>query len=651
MTCIGRGNHAPTPSVLGRGNHAPTPSVLPFPMPSIWQLIWQLIRYAQRLYWVDTLLWLFILGLPAVPGVLIREFFDSLTDQSRLDWSPWIWIGLLLAIGLARVVAIFTGRITKTQHRFLISGLVRHNLLVELLKRPGAELATAGAKGQNTSPGEILSYFRDDAYQIEDTVVGTNEIFAAGVFAVGSVLLLLSVNPTMTLVVFLPLCAIATLAHGAEHRLKRYRHASRQATQQVTGLIGEMFTAVQAVKVAGAEPPILEELQRRCDRRRHLIVRDQVFSAILNSGFENIVSLGTGLILLLASQSLGAQGNLTVGDFALFVYYLSFVTYFLAFFGGFLATTKQSEVSFERMSGLIGAGEANPHDTVDPHPLTHPHPLYLKPIVGPQPPLPSPSSSPVAEPLQELRVEGLTYHYPNSTHGITEVSFTLQRGQLVVITGRIGAGKTTLLRVLLGLLPKQSGSIFWNGQEIEDPANGLVPPRAAYTPQIPQLFSTSLRDNLLLGLDAAAVSHLEHAISTAVFDQDLATMPDGLNTLIGTRGVRLSGGQKQRAAAARMLLRQPELLVFDDLSSALDVETEQRLWQRLFGPWQPEDIDHHAGAEADTGDKTPFTPHPPPTRLRPPFSPPTCLVVSHRPAVLQRADQVITLEAGRVKSG
>jgi len=180
-------------------------------MPSIHQLLWQMIRYAQPLYWVDTLLWLFILGLPAVPRLLIREFFDSLTDQSRLSESPWVWIGLFLAVGLARVVAIFVGRITKTQHRFLMSGLVRHNLLFELLKRPGAELAAGGADGQNASPGEILSYFRDDAFQIEDTVVGTNEIFAAGVFAVGSVALLLSVNPTMTLLVFLPLCAIAAL--------------------------------------------------------------------------------------------------------------------------------------------------------------------------------------------------------------------------------------------------------------------------------------------------------------------------------------------------------------------------------------------------------------------------------------------------------
>ncbi|MEM9503169.1 MAG: ABC transporter ATP-binding protein [Cyanobacteria bacterium P01_E01_bin.43] len=636
-------------------------------MPSIWQLLWQMIRYAQRLYWVDTLLWLGIIGLPIVPGVLIREFFNSLSDRSISQASHWIWIGLLLAVGLARVVVIFTGRITKTQHRFLMSGLIRHNLLHELLQRPGAELA-AGARGETTSPGAILSFFRDDAFQIENTVVGTNEIFAEAVFAVISVGLLLSVNAQMTLLVFLPLCAIATLAHQAAHRLKRYRRASRQATQQVTGLIGEMLTAVQAVKVAGAEAQMLDELRGRCDRRRQKMVRDQVFSALLDSGFENIVSLGTGLILLVIAQSVNTQTTFTVGDFALFIYYLTFVTYFLGFLGSFVATTKQSEVSFERMAGLVGewesesAGNPNPpthpptysstvrlastmssaessaHAEAHPpiHPLTYPHPLHLKPVLGTQLPLPPLPPLVRAEPLQTLRVDSLTYHYPGSRNGITDISLTLQRGSLTVITGPVGAGKTTLLRVLLGLLPKQAGRLYWNDQEIAEPGNFLVPPQAAYTPQIPQLFSTSLRDNLLLGIDVETPEKLQEAIATAVFEQDIAAMPDGLETLVGTRGFRLSGGQKQRAAAARMLLRQPELLVFDDLSSALDVETEHRLWQRLFDmrredpPIRPDAAIIHS----------PISPSP---------HSPTCLVVSHRPAVLARADQVILLEAGKMK--
>ena len=337
--------------------------------------LWPLIRYAQRLYCLDTLLWLGITGFLILPGLLIQQFFNSLTQPANF---PWLWIALLLAAGLARVVAIFLGRITKTQHRFLMSGLVRHNLLQGLLNRPGAVLS-----GQPASPGELLSYFRDDAAQIEEAVVLTNEIFAAAVFALASLVLLLRVSPALTLLVFLPLCAIALLIHRAEHCLKRYRRASRQATQQVTGLLGELFTAVQAIKVAGAEASILQELRERCDRRRQHTIRDQVFIALLGAGFEYIVSLGTGLLLLVAAQNLG--DSLTVGDFALFVYYLSFITNFLGFLGSFLAEIQQSQVSFERMAEVLSPAPPLPHSST---PLTQHHPLHLKPILGPEPPLP-----------------------------------------------------------------------------------------------------------------------------------------------------------------------------------------------------------------------------------------------------------------------
>jgi ATP-binding cassette subfamily B protein len=209
-------------------------------------------------------------------------------------------------------------------------------------------------------------------------------------------------------------------------------------------------------------------------------------------------------------------------------------------------------------------------------------------------------------------VEGLTYRHPGAACGIEGVSLTLRRGTFTVVTGRVGAGKTTLLRTLLGLLEKQAGAITWNGRAVDDPAAFFTPPRSAYTPQVPRLFSESLRDNILLGYPAPTGA-LEDALRLAVLSDDLAAFERGLDTPVGPKGVRLSGGQVQRAAAARMLVRRPELLVFDDLSSALDVETEQTLWTRIF---------EHTDA--------------------------TVLAVSHRRPALRRADQIIVLEEGRV---
>jgi ATP-binding cassette subfamily B protein len=166
--------------------------------------------------------------------------------------------------------------------------------------------------------------------------------------------------------------------------------------------------------------------------------------------------------------------------------------------------------------------------------------------------------------------------------------------------------------VLLGLLPRDGGQIYWDNDQVEDAGAFFVPPRCAYISQIPWLFSGTLRENILLGLKENS-NVLTEAIRLAVFEQDLAQMPNGLETVIGPKGIRLSGGQMQRAAAARMFVRQPDLLVMDDLSSALDVETEEQLWKRL-------------GKMRDT----------------------TCLVVSHRRAAYRQADKIIVLKDGKV---
>lgn len=600
--------------------------------PPVWHLLWRMIRYTFGLYLLDTILWMFIMGLPIVPGLIIREFFNTLTsegsNQSISLQSPMVWVVLIFAVGIARIVAIFTGRITKTQHRFTMSSLLRRNLLKQLFQRPGAEALTGN--GQTISPGELISFFRDDAAQVEDNVVGTNEILGAGVFALVSLIVLLTVNVRLTLLVFLPLVAIALVIQQAETRIKRYRFASRQATQQVTGLIGEMFAAVQAIQVTGAETTVLRHLHHLSDQRRQCMVQDQVFTSVLHSSLENLVSLGTGLILLVAAQSgMGGDRLLSVGDFALFIYYLAFVTDFLWFLGGFLALTKQTEVSFERMETLIRASEkVEKREQGKANKLVEFAPLYLPDLRGQTTELPAIAQPQRHESLEELRAVNLTYRYPGSDRGITDINLTLKRGSLTVITGRVGSGKTTLLRVLLGLLPKQSGEIYWNKSRIDYPDQFFVPARSAYTPQVPQLFSNTLQENLLLGLQVDE-GQVREAIALSVLNHDLAAMPEGLNTLIGSKGMRLSGGQQQRTAAARMLIRQPELLVFDDLSSALDLETERNLWSSLFAL------------------KYPFNPSTHPL-IRPYTA--TYLVVSHRPFVLRQADHIIVLNEGMIEA-
>lgn len=550
------------------------------------------VRYVPWRYLVNVFLWSTIWLMPVIPALITREFFDSLELETGVNAVAFI-VGIL-AYGLGRMAVMFLAMHNEVHLEFRVSSLLRRNMIGRIYEMPAAQ-AVQG------SPGEMISRFREDVDHVQETLSWTVDMVGASIFGVVAMWILADIDGGLTFAVFAPLIVMVIVAERFGGRIKRYREEAQTATGRITEAVGEMFGAVQSVKVAGAETSMVNNLRGLNDRRRKAMVRDKVLTAGLESVFWNTVSIGTGLILLVGAASLAADNGLTIGEFALFVYFLGFVTDAGYFVGIFIARFKQAGVSYTRMIKLLRGGS--------PMRLVQGVELDLTGEV------PSIAVAPrtASDRLERLEVRGLGYRYPGSDNGIEDIDLDLVRGSFTVVTGRIGAGKTTLLRALLGLVRADSGEILWNGRSVGDPATWMVPPHAAYTPQVPSLFSMSLRDNLRLGRDDSD-DEIRAAIRSAALERDLVDMPDGLDTMVGPRGMRLSGGQVQRTAAARMLLRRPELLVFDDLSSALDVETEQTLWSRL--------LEEHSGA--------------------------TALVVSHRRPALQRADQVIVMEEGRI---
>jgi len=559
-----------------------------------YRFLWEMIRYRPGLYTVNAILWTGIHLAPLLPGLIIQRFFNVFEDGSSPSSVVWMLIALLVATAIARSAIFFLGILVDQLHRFTMSALLRRNILAAVLEQPGA----AALK---QSPGDALSRLREDANYAEDSISWTLDVIGMGSFAIISISILLHISTRITLFVFLPLVGVIAASQFAASRLYSLRKASREATGKVTSAISEMFDAVQAIKVAGAEKHVIAHYSSLGDLRRSAMLMDRLMTQMLDSVSASAVNLGTAAILLLsASPVQGAQ--LPLGDFALFVYYLGFVTDFTQFFGRFLAQYRQTGVSFERMTDMV---QGQPAQRIVAH-----IPLDLKTPT----PLPLPDPEVASDPLARLEARGLSFHYPSSGRGLTDINLSIERGSFTVVTGRIASGKTTFLRVLLGLLPRQAGEIQWNGAPVNDSACFFIPPRSAYIAQVPWLFSGTLRENILLGLQESPERLLE-AIRLAVFEQDLEQMPNGLETVIGPKGVRLSGGQVQRAAAARMFVRRPDLLVMDDLSSALDVETEELLWKRL-------------SEIRDT----------------------TCLIVSHRRAAYRRADQILVLKDGSLEA-
>ena len=554
----------------------------------------RLIRYRPGLF-LSTILFRGLDDLmPFFEGLIRKGFFDALTGESGVGFNAWTFVALFVVAHLADRGVLISSAFVWARWRYAISTLLRKNLMTAIMNM-------SAPHNVSTASGETTNRLRDDVQAILSYLEQYIHLWGNLIFAILAIIWMAQIDVAVTLITVIPFILIITVVNVSRRFIQRYRTAQRITTEQSTNFINELFQSILAVKVARTETNVIDHFQKLNDARRKATVVDNVFNQLLRSISFNINNLATGVVLILIAEQM-RTGEFTVGDFALFTTYIGEVARSGSLVGSIMAQHKRAEVSYSRMGQTV---EEMPEEKLVEH-----TPVYLREN---QPPLIIPHKN-EADRLNELTVSGLTYRYDGDAAGIAAVDLKIPAGSFTVVTGQIGSGKTTLVQTLLGVLPKQEGEIRWNGEIVEDPKSFFVPPRCAYTPQTPKLFSEKLSANILMGLPWDWDT-LNRAIRLGVMEQDLPTLEDGLDTIVGPRGVKLSGGQMQRTAAARMFVRDSDLLVFDDLSSGLDVETEQTLWERLFET----------------------------TRA-------TCLVVSHRRPALRRADQIVVLKEGRVEA-
>jgi len=558
-----------------------------------------LLRREPVAYLIAWTTWVLFFTLPIPAGLLLKVVLDRVAGDTT---APVV--GLLVALTVVEVGrwALLGFAVVQWHGCWVFwNTLPRINMLRSLVSAPGPTVGRLPS-----SSGEAVSRFRDDAMHLSMVLDVWLDMSGAAVSAVAAVAVMAAVDARVTFVVVVPTVLAVVLCRQLGNRLRVWRRREREATGAVTGFIGDVFGAIGAVKVAGAEAAVAGRFDELGEARARAARVDQVATQVLRTSSGAIGNLGTGLVVLLVVPAL-AEGRASVGDIGLFASAVTVLANLPRWVASLGIHHRQAEVSVERMARLLP--DRAPAGVVAAAPTS------LRHGPGPFPAVPvgRPDRRDGSDRLERLEVQGLTARQPGGG-GIVDVDLTAERGTLTVITGPVGSGKSTLLRCLLGLAAVDGGQILWNGRAVQDPSQHLVPPRAAYVAQVPRLFSEPLADAVLLGVEAAG---LDDAIRLACLEEDVAWMPEGLRTVVGAKGVRLSGGQIQRTAAARAFVRRPELLVIDDLSSALDVETEARMWEQLL----------------ESGAAT------------------TLLVVSHRIAVLERADQVIELDDGFVVGG
>ncbi|MCP3936078.1 MAG: ABC transporter ATP-binding protein [Actinomycetia bacterium] len=551
-------------------------------------LAWRTATFRARTWAFAWFFWTSYYLSPLLTGWLLKLVFDRLAEAESVST-------LLVTLGIAESASwvVFAISVWFVVRWWVsVTTMVRTNML-------HAQTVSGGPRAAKlpSSPSEAITRFRDDT---RDTVIWADSWLDGGgimLYGIGALIIMATINVGAALVALAPLVVVTVVTRHLTPRLYAARAADRRAAATVNSFLGEMFAGMLAFRLAGREEAAIHRLETHTSHRRHTAVRDTVLQQAIDGMASSTADVTIGLTLLVLVPSM-RDGSLSVGDIALFVAYAVQLGRVPRFAARLVTAREQAIVAYERMGEMMPQGQVA--GLVERCEVTIERRDRMR----------TRDADPDRVGLDRLNLRGLTTVFADTGGGVRGIELSVPAGAFVVVTGEVGSGKSTLLRAIAGLEDLDDGAIEWNGHPIDDVAAWMVPPQAAYLPQIPRLFSESIAANVRLGRDHLP---LDDVFGLTTLTADLAEMADGAETRVGARGLRLSGGQAQRVATARSLLSQPELLLIDDVSSALDVATELELWTSLRGQGTS-----------------------------------TIIAVSHRQLAFDLADAVITLSDGRI---
>jgi ABC-type multidrug transport system fused ATPase/permease subunit len=475
-----------------------------------------------------------------------------------LDGSalPWMWSklvdgegGLLWpAVGIVAALLV-TAPMPYYTSRWFPEWWVRQMLRISLRLVHGQ---TGPRRVSGHTPAEVVAQGGDT----ERVVILADNIIDQAACVVAMVAMTLisgSLIPAGFFAGTMLLSGLAATLFGP--RLARSARGTVAARAAFATALVSSLTAARTVKLASATRPVLAHLARLDRERSELQWREiavQVWARSTPSILSGLLPIGAWALYLTGSLSSGAT--------LVAVSTLGAARWFAWTTASLISQLPSARVWTRRTVAMCGVGDYSANvDGVDLSAGT----------------APAPAQAP-RNPLRRLELDGFTAVHEDGTVAARDIALTVDRGDLVLVVGPVGAGKSSLLRALAGIV-HHTGSLRWNGERVTEPDLFLRPNQVGYVAQLPRVFSGSVADNIQLGHDIEAHA----AVATAQLDHDLAAAGSGLGLVIGHKGTRLSGGQLQRLALARALAPRTELLVADDVSSALDVTTELALWRAL----------------------------------------------------------------------
>ncbi len=460
---------------------------------------------------------------------------------------------------------------------------LRNDLFAHLQKLPPAFYHT-----QRT--GDLMSRVINDISAVRVMLgPGVLNFVNAPVYYVFAVALMLSMDVRMTLAALAPFPLLLYVARKFRGRILKSSLEVQQQMSVLSSHVQENLSGMHVVKAYAQED---FQTQQFIAFNKDYEVKSMEMAkmrGIVNPIMQGINGL-TVLIVIWYGGVRVLRGDLLVADIVAFIAYLNVLAWPTAAFGWMLSLVERGRAAMRRLEEIL---ESKPE------------------IVGAA----ARETSPTLKEGIEFRDVSFAYARQKNGHGALQgVDFKLPVGRSVGLVGRVGSGKSTIAQLVPRLFDASSGAILMDGQDIRKLPLGNLRKMIGYVPQEPFLFSTSLKGNLAFGRDQCSSEELARAVRIAKLDRDLEVFPQGLDTVVGERGVTLSGGQKQRATLARALITDPPVLILDDCLSSVDAQTEAEILHEL---------------RAILKEKT-------------------CLIVSHRISAVKEADEILVLDDGKI---
>lgn len=517
--------------------------------------------------------------------LLIGEAIDTLRDQLSTR-TLLIYAGLLVAVAGVRGLFVYY------QRRVLVA--TSRDIELELLTRFFDHLSTQPlAFFQARQSGDLMARATNDMAAVRQVcgpaiMYGANTVFAS----IGSLVFMLHLHVPLTLAALAsaPLVAIATRVFGKQTHIlfgqvqDRFSSLSARVTEHLSGL-----RVIRAYAREGYEEAQFDLANREVYAANQRLIR---WNSAFTPALQGLVGLGYVAVLWYGGL-LVTRGELTVGQLVTFNFFLGRLIWPMIAIGWVINLLERGAASLTRLREVL----ETPPTIVD-----------LTSAEG--------GLGDGAPPIRgALRFDRLSFAYSEGGRNeLADLELDIPAGTTVALVGRTGSGKSTLLALVARLFDPPPGRLRLDGVDLRRFPLATLRAAVAMVPQETFLFSASIRDNIALGRPEASLEEVLAAARAAGLEPDLAGFPQGLETVVGERGITLSGGQKQRVALARALLRAPRLLLLDDCLSAVDAQTEERIL----------------------------------ANLRTAFVGRTVLLVSHRVSTARVADVIVVLEGGRI---